>query len=188
MVHVYGLNPSGQSVPVNCDSSGNLYSQISNAQLEVNIASQSSDVNANITNAQLGVNIDSQTSDLNVNVTNGSISVSQGVSKLGNYGNLLNAGLLNAGSDSSSLDVSSMSKCGIFIKDTSTGVFDEYQLYISDDNSNWHYAESLYYTIDDGTNRHFARPDYDLSGVNYVRVRNNSITNYTGVTVSVLGA
>lgn len=106
----------------------------------------------------------------------------------GSYGNIQNGGTLANGAFTSSIDISNFGSSSVFVEDSTTGSFDNYQIWTSANNSNFHYASSLMATeaLADGSRR--GSTTINLSGLTHLKVKNGSANDtYSDVQLSVYG-
>ena len=110
---------------------------------------------------------------------------------LGSANNLANNITLNAGANTSSVDVSNMRESNIMYEDTATTSFDGLDIDISvDGGTTFHESfASLFPQLNTaGTKRVATYMDLNLAGITNLRIRNTSSTdNYTNVSSTIVG-
>ena len=101
-----------------------------------------------------------------------------------------NASIVNGAASSLSADISNMRECNIIVEDTSTTVYDGYDVEISGDNgTNYFTINNLYPSVNTAGTKRFAYVSLNVGGLDLLRIRNTSSTEtYTNVNASVFGS
>ncbi len=112
------------------------------------------------------------------------------VVRFGSEENIVSNATLNAGSSSSSADVSNMRECNVVYNDTSTSSADGLTIECSgDDGTTFHDIGELYPINNAGNTKRVANVNINVAGFTDMRIVNKSSTdNYAAVRCSVYGA
>jgi hypothetical protein len=120
--------------------------------------------------------------------TQGALKVIQDSSEnKGSTGNLVNNSSLASGALSSAVNISDFNRANIAVEDSSITVFDDYEILVSENDSNYYLLDSIFTTVRN-SKREGTLKNQSLHGWKYLKIKNNSSTDsYSNVVATVVG-
>jgi hypothetical protein len=132
--------------------------------------------------ASTPVVISSNQSDVNIKIND--------LKNLGSHNNLANNVTINYGSDSSTVDVSDIRVGNLFYEDSSTVSYDEVEISVSCDGSNFIKYDTLYPYEDNSSGiRTGSSTNMNLCGITHLKIKNTSSSDdYYNVKATIVGS
>jgi len=124
---------------------------------------------------------------LNVD-NNGHLKISvDTVENKGSTGNLVNNASLASGALSSAVNISDYNRANIAVEDSSITVFDDYEILVSQNDSNYYLLDTIFTTVRN-SKREGTLKNQSLHGWKFMKIKNNSSTDsYSNVIATVVG-